>query len=36
MGLEVQYVSGAETQQQIEHVYATPKAVIERTRGISQ
>jgi tripartite-type tricarboxylate transporter receptor subunit TctC len=36
MGLEVQLVGGEETQAQIERVYATPKAVIERARSISQ
>jgi len=36
MGLEVQFVSGEETQAQIERVYATPKAVIERARSITQ
>jgi tripartite-type tricarboxylate transporter receptor subunit TctC len=33
-GLEIQYVSGDEVQKQIEHVYATPKAVIERATAV--
>jgi tripartite-type tricarboxylate transporter receptor subunit TctC len=35
-GLEIQYVAGDVVQKQIERVYATPKAVIERARTIAQ
>ena len=35
-GLEIQYVAGDEVQKQVEHVYATPKAVIERAKAVAQ
>jgi tripartite-type tricarboxylate transporter receptor subunit TctC len=35
-GLEIQYVSGDEVQKQIEHVYATPKPVIERATAVAK
>jgi tripartite-type tricarboxylate transporter receptor subunit TctC len=35
-GLEIQYVAGDVVQKQIERVYATPKAIIERARTIAQ
>jgi tripartite-type tricarboxylate transporter receptor subunit TctC len=35
-GLEIQYVAGDEVQKLIEHVYATPKAVIERAKAVAK
>jgi len=35
-GLEIQFVAGDEVQKQIEHVYATPKAIIERAKAVVQ
>jgi tripartite-type tricarboxylate transporter receptor subunit TctC len=35
-GLEIQYVGGDEVQKQIEHVYATPKSIIERAKAVAQ
>jgi tripartite-type tricarboxylate transporter receptor subunit TctC len=35
-GLEIQFVAGDEVQKQIERVYATPKAVIERAKAVAQ
>jgi tripartite-type tricarboxylate transporter receptor subunit TctC len=35
-GLEIQYVAGDVVQKQIERVYATPKAVIERAKAVAK